>query len=198
MFRPAPAGIAAAAVAALATTVNAGIAFESEPNDSLAFADVVALFNAPGGSIAVDGELTPGDVDWFEITFNGPTTLLITALGTTEDPSDADGQLMLVSGDGTDVIEFDDDDGPGFLPVLLATNLPGGTYFIGVSGFDDISFPDDPVTTDELFDGLDSATGEPHPQNFTYKLSIAANLVPTPSTGLIVGFAGLAALRRRR
>jgi hypothetical protein len=189
--------VTCAAIAALSGVSSGAVLVESEPNDVLGDADDLGVFTAPGGSVVLDGALVPGDVDWFSFTLADTGTLVIAALGS-DDPSSTDGQFMLVDGTGTDVLEFDDDSGPGLLPAFNLVNLSAGDYFLGVSGFDDISFPDDPVADDELFDGLDSDTGDPHPEDFAYKLSVAYNVVPAPGAAMLLGMAGVAAVRRRR
>ena len=183
--------------AALAGAAHGALLFEAEPNDTLGTANPLGTFDAPGGAVVLDGDLDPGDVDWYSFTLPDTGTLVIAALGSA-DPNAPDGQFMLVDGTGTDVLAFSDDDGPGLLPALNLVGLAPGTYFLGVSGFDDISDPDEPVLTDELFDGLDSITGEPHDQDFAYKLSVAYNVIPAPGSIVLVGVAGLAAIRRRR
>ena len=186
------AGFCAFAVAGAAT---GQIVFESEPNDTIATADFAGTFVPLGGSIAIDGTITEGDVDWFEFELTQTTTLLFSAIGSATDG--ADSQLMVVDGSGTDVLAFDDDNGPGFLSALQLFDLSAGTYYVGVSGFPDVTFLDDAVNTDTLFDGLDDA-GAPHAEVFDYKLTISANLIPAPSVAAVLGVAGLAATRRRR
>jgi len=182
--------IACAAIASAGSVASASLMVEAEPNNSTANANFAAAFTPPGGAIAIDGSITPGDVDWFEFSISATSTLVITALGSTSDPLDADGQFQLLDSD-SNIIEFDDDDGPGFLPAINITGLTAGSYFLGVSGF-----PDGNGTS--LFDGLNDDTGEPHQQNFDYKLALGVNLVPAPGAATLAAFAGLAAVRRRR
>jgi uncharacterized protein (TIGR03382 family) len=91
------------------------------------------------------------------------------------------------------VIEFDDDDGVGFMPGLNLVDLGAGTYTLAVSGFDDGGVDEDTV----VFDGLQD-DGSPHPEDFEYKLSIAVNVIPAPGAATLAGLAGFAAIRRRR
>lgn len=175
-------------------TATGQIVFESEPNNTIATADFVGTFVPLGGAIAIDGTITSGDVDWFEIDLTQSTSLLFSAVASADA---GDSQLMVVDGSGTDVLAFDDDSGPGLLSALQLFNLSAGTYYVGVSGFPDITFADDAVNTDTLFDGLDSA-GAPHPEEFSYKLTISANLVPSPGAAAVLGGAALVAVRRRR
>ncbi|MEM1186077.1 MAG: pre-peptidase C-terminal domain-containing protein [Planctomycetota bacterium] len=183
-------------VVALGSSLASGqIIFESEPNDTIATADFATTFEPLGGSVAIDGTITNGDVDWFQIDVTAMTTLLFSAVASATDG--ADGQLMVVDGTGTDVLAFDDDSGPGLLPALQLFDLDAGTYYVGVSAFPDITFADDAVNTDTLFDGLDSA-GAAHTGDFSYKLTISANLVPAPGVAAIFGAAAIATVRRRR
>ncbi len=177
------------------SAATANLVFESEPNDSIAQANFVGSINPLGGAIAVDGRITPGDVDWFRLDLNGLTTLLIATVGSTTPGADA--QLMVVDGSGTDVLAWDDDSGVDLLPALQLFNLSAGTYFIGVSAFPDITFADNAVDNDILFDGLD-ANGLAHTANFDYKLSIAANVIPSPGAIALLGLGGLAGARRQR
>jgi len=182
------------AMAALAAGANAAIIYESESNDSIATANNIGSIDDPGGAIVVDGALESGDVDWFEFDLLDMTTLFVSSLASIEP---GDGQLMVVDSTGTDVLEFDDDDFVGLMPGLVLEDLPAGTYYIGVSGFADIGIGDDPTSDDELFDGLE-ADGSPHPEEFSYKLTISANLVPTPGAMALAGLGGCAMIRRRR
>lgn len=186
--------IACVAVAATGTLAHAGLVFESEPNNTPGTANFIASFSQPGGSIAVDGTKTVGDVDWFEFVLNDPTALLISMIGSSDIPL-PDTQLQLVSGDGTTILAFDDDDGPANLSALNITSLPAGNYFIGVSEYADVT---NATGLTELFDGIDSFTGQPTSGVFTYKLSIAVNLVPAPASMALVGMGGFFVTRRRR
>ncbi len=190
--------LGAGVIIALASSASAGIIFEVESNDSLATAQHVGTFSPPGGAIAIDGSLgsSGSDVDWYAFDITGPSTVLLAALAPVGNSTTIDGQMMLVSASG-DVIEFDDDDGPGLLPAFFVQNLTAGSYFIGVSGFDDIVFSDDPVGTDTLFDGLNNS-GAPHGEVFQYKLSLAINVIPAPASAALLAAGGLVASRRRR
>lgn len=187
---------AVAGIALTAGLASAGLVFETEPNDTIANANFAGLFDDPGGSVAIDGNIDGGDVDWFEITLTQMATLFVSAIGST-DP-DADSQLMVVDASGTDVIAFDDDSGPGFLSAIQLVDLGAGTYYIGVSAFADLRTLDDPVGNDLLFNGIDEADGSPTDAEFDYKLVIGVNVIPTPATLALLGLGGVAAVRRRR
>ncbi len=186
------------ALAALSGLAQGGIFFEFESNDTIATANDLGSITDPGGSILVDGTITPGDpasdaagdVDWFAISFNGTTDLVVSIFSLT-DPANDDSMLMLVDGDGTTILAFDDDDGIEYMSSFQVFDLSAGTYYIGVSGY-----PDSDGTT--LFDGYSQFDGSPITENFAYKLLIGANVVPAPAGVAMFGLAGLAGLRRRR
>lgn len=184
----------AAAAFVLASSAQAGLILETEPNDTPATANFVGSFGPPGGSIAIDGVKTPGDVDWFEIELTDMATLLLSTIGSDEDPL-PDTQLQLVAGDGVTIIDWDDDDGPGLLSALNVVDLPAGTYFIGVSSFADVTFS---TGLTELFDGIDNQTGVATVDTFTYKLTIGVNVIPAPGVAAVLALAGIASRRRRR
>lgn len=169
------------------------IQFETESNDTTATANFLGTFMPPGGSVVVDGFKSVGDVDWFEFELSAMSTLTISTIGSTD--LGADTQLQLVAGDGVTIIEFDDDDGPGLFSSLAVTGLAAGNYYIGVSSYADVTFSSGTTT---LFDGIDELTGVATAEEFDYKLSIAANLVPAPASAALLGLGGLAAVRRRR
>ncbi|MEO1130868.1 MAG: pre-peptidase C-terminal domain-containing protein [Planctomycetota bacterium] len=187
--------LSACAIVAFAAGANAAIINESEPNDTIATANAVGSIDDPGGAIVIDGALTSGDVDWFSLELLDMTTLFVSSLASAD--FSADGQMMVVDSSGTNVIAFDDDSFVGLQPGIVLADLPAGTYYVGISGFPDITFFDDPVGDDILFDGLDDS-GAPHPEEFEYKLTISANLIPTPGTVALAGLGGLAMVRRRR
>ena len=188
---------AVGALAALSGLAQGGIFFEFESNDTIATANDLGSITDPGGSILVDGTITPGDpasgaagdVDGFAISFNGTTDLVVSIFSLTNPVTD-DSMLMLVDGDGTTILTFDDDEGINYMSAMQAFGLSAGTYYIGVSGY-----PDSDGTT--LFDGFDD-NGNPITENFAYKLLIGANVVPAPAGVAMFGLAGLAGLRRRR
>lgn len=215
MFRPI-AGVVALVLAS--GTACAGLMFESEPNNNSLDADDLPTFTVPGGSVAVDGEITagvpdlgsgiPGDVDWYKIVLTGDSFLGVSVFNT--DPgrggdgggkADGDPALQIVN-DDMDVIAFNDD-AFGLNP-SWGGYLPAGTYFILVSTFQDLDFEQGsrggPIDLPTLFDGFDddSAGGEPSTDFFPYKMIVGVNIVPTPGAMALAGIAGLAAIRRRR
>lgn len=183
-----------AALLAAAGAANAALVVETESNDTLATANDLGTYGAPGDAVVIDGTITAGDVDWFSFTITGPSPLTVAAAF---DPSLAgDGQLMLVDSSGT-VVAYDDDSNIGLMPSLQATGLAAGTYYLGISAFPDLAFGADPVGTTELFDGLDDSGAE-HTEDFAYKMTLGMNIVPAPATVALAGMGGLVALRRRR
>ena len=97
--------------------------------------------------------------------------------------------MQIVSAGG-DVIAFDDDSGVGFMPALQIENLAAGTYFIGLSGYEDVDATS--VDTDELADGLG------HSENFSYKLNAGFSVVPAPGAMALFGLGGILMTKRRR
>jgi hypothetical protein len=160
-----------------ASTASAGVILETEVNNTLPQANPVGLFNAPGGSILVDGSITPTDVDWFQFTVTGPTQLVSATFGI---PNSTVGDSILSLYDGAGVLlDQDDDDGIGNFSALEAVLAPG-TYYLVVTGFPDFA-----------------NTGQ-HAENFTYKMSIGTNVVPAPGVLALLAAAGLVGKRRRR
>lgn len=172
-------------VAAMAGTTFAGIFGEVEDNGSMALANDLGIFSSPGGSLAIDGTLTEGDVDYFGFTLTDTATLsFFAAFGTS-----GDGVMQIIAAGG-DVIAFDDDSGIGFMPAIQIESLAAGTYFIAFSGFGDVDASS--VASDELADGLG------HSEAFSYKLNIGFTIIPAPSALALLGMGGLVATRRRR
>jgi MYXO-CTERM domain-containing protein len=216
----------AAALALSSGVASAGLIFESEPNDTLATANEISSYFGPnGGSLAIDGFITPGgsrgnvaepgDVDWFTFTVTDLTFIGVTAfafdlsgggpLAGGPFPPEADAALELVNSDGQ-VIAWDDDSGPGLNPSLGAFLAPG-TYTIGIAPYEDLftKLPPlrgkgpGPEVPPELFNGYDEYNGgRPTTANFAYKLIIGVNTAPAPGAATMLGLAGLVATRRRR
>ena len=174
-------------LAAFAATATAGGFFsEVESNNTLALANDIGTFSAPGGAVAVDGLMQEGDVDWFSFTLTDTASLSFCAAFSS---GDGDGIMQIATGAG-DVIAFDDDSGVGLMPALQIENLAAGTYYIGFSGFGDVDSSS--VDSDELADGLG------HDENFAYKLSIGFSVVPAPGAMALLGMGGMVMTRRRR
>ena len=162
-----------------------GIISESESNNTLGTANDLGLFDVPGGSIAVDGVLATGDVDWFEFELANTASLSFFAAFGTE----GDGLMQIVAAGG-DVLAFDDDSGVGLMPAIQLDDLAAGIYYIGFSGFGDVDSGS--VASDELADGVG------HDEEFAYKLSVGFTVVPAPSSMALLGMGGMIATRRRR
>jgi len=110
---------------------------------------------APGGVAAVTGAVAPGDVDFYALPVRAGETLA--AFVWDEDAGAfADPTLRLLSGPGPDLRD-DDDDGPGFLPAILAVAPAGSaSAALAISGYGDADF-----------------TGAGHAESFTYHLVVA-------------------------
>ena len=176
-----------ATLAMVAGAASAQFMSEVESNNTLATANSIGTFSQPGGSMLIDGSITVGDVDWFSFTLSDTASLAVFAGFSAG--AGADGVMQLVDSSGV-VLAFDDDSGVGFMPALQVTSLAAGTYFIGMSGFGDADISS--VGTTNVFDGLG------HQQNFVYKLTIGATVIPTPGALAMLGMGGLVAVRRRR
>jgi hypothetical protein len=183
-----------------------GVIIESEMNDSPASANFVGAFGPPGGSVLVDGTITgggagiAGDVDWFSFTIGGTATVVTSVFSL--DNGLADSELWLVAGDGTTIIAYNDDGNPGGgaggMSSLITIGLAPGNYFLALSGWDDGGFAN---SLPDGFNGSSSPAaggGVGHGENFTYKLLLGFNVVPTPGAAALMGLGALAAGRRRR
>lgn len=203
--------LAAALVAALAGSASAAIAFDPEflgfgtnVNNTIATASPLGTFAPPGEGILVDGSITPGtaqtagDVDWFSFTIappnNGVMVASIFTLTGSNTAAANDTFLMLADGQGN-ILAFNDDDNVGFNSSLAPVTLAAGTYYIGITGFGDTTGTTLP---DGFVPGAAGAGQAGHAGNFTYKLIIGLNVVPTPGSAALLGLGALAAGRRRR
>ncbi len=174
-------------IAAFATAASAGSYFnEVEPNNTLAMANDIGVFSAPGGSVAINGYLDTNDVDWYSFTLNDTASLSFFAAFST---GGGDGIMQIVAAGG-DVIAFDDDSGIGLMPAIEIADLAAGSYYIGFSGFGDVDASS--VDTNELADGSG------HDENFGYKLSVGFTIVPAPGSLALLGMGGVLIGRRRR
>lgn len=173
------------AIATLAGSAQAGFFNEVEDNNSLATANDVGVFGAPGGSLLIDGVLGINDVDWFSFTLSDSSTLSFFAAYGVE----GDGLMQIVTAGG-DVIAFDDDSGVDLMPAIQITDLTAGTYYVGFSGFGDVDGSS--VDSDELADG------DGHSENFGYKLNIGFSVVPAPGAMALLGMGGIMMTRRSR
>lgn len=183
--------LATTALCAMAGAANANIFFETEVNNTIPQANPIGTYGFPGDSVLVDGRIVPGDVDWFRIVLTGQTRMVAAAFALPASTFTTDGQLMVVDSSNA-IVAFDDDNNIGFMPSLEVT-LGAGTYYIGISGFDDGN-AGGPL---QIFDGL-STNGRPHTQDWRYKLVIGMN-IPTPAGAAVLGLMGLGmGLRRRR
>lgn len=197
-------------IAAAAGAANASIFFESEGNNTMGTANFVGTFNAPGEGILIDGSITPGtvqsptgapgtagDVDWFSFTVSGNTTFvasIFAIINSNAGGATPDSQLIITNSSGA-VLAFDDDNNVGFMSSIDTLALTAGTYFIGVTGYNDLNIGG----TVQLPDGFTGDTQlSGHTENWTYKLIIGLNIVPTPGAAALLGLGGLVAGRRRR
>ena len=193
---------AALAVAGLAPVANAALIFDTEPNNTLATAS--AIVRVPGVQFADVGVATlggpGGDVDVFSIPLAaGEIITIITTPMTIPDFDIPDTELAFASPAG--IILDQNDDAGGENPVgdlgrgsAIRFQAPTtGTYFIGVTGFDDI-FSDSAALGQPFASELNGA----HTQSGQYALTVSVVLIPEPaSLGVLAGL-GVLGLRRRR
>lgn len=140
----------------------------ADPNGTILGAFIAPILNgAPvdpiAGIIGIDGNGTivgDKDVDIFRFEVESPGTVTI-ELGTrTNDPEDFDTYLRLFDSNGNQ-IAFDDDGGEGLFS-RIETDLTTGTYYAGVSGFENNSYNPNVAGS-----GVSGATG-----NYSLQLSL--------------------------
>ncbi len=198
--------LSALGIAALVGSANGGLILESETNNTAGTANPLGTFNIPGGSILIDGSITPGavgqagDVDWFSFTVGGSATVVASIFSLNN--VTADSELWLVGSDGTTILAYNDDGntngGSSTVSSLIQATLAPGSYFLVISGFNDGG------TLNTLPDGfVGDGTPVPgqtpgHTQNFDYKFIVGFNVIPTPGAAALLGLGGLAMARRRR
>ncbi len=166
-----------AVVAGIASVASADVILETEPNDTLGTADFIGDFNAPGGSVVVDGSISGAaapDQDWFRFTVSDAAQIVIATFGR-PNSNVGDSYLELYDSQGVLLAE-DDDDGIRLFSALEYNGGPG-TYFIRVRAFE---------------------LASPGEQFFDYKMVVGLNIVPTPGALAFLGVGALAAARRRR
>jgi hypothetical protein len=197
--------LSAAAIAACASFAHASLIVETESNNSAATANSIGSFGVPGGSVLVDGTITgggvgiAGDVDWFRFTVGGTATVVTSVFSL--DNTIADSELWLVASNGTTILAYNDDGNPGGgsngMSSLIQLNLAPGDYYLALSGFNDGGM------ANNLPDGFNGSgvpgpAAEGHGENFTYKLLVGFNVVPTPGAIALFGMGGIVVARRRR
>jgi hypothetical protein len=204
--------LTALVIAAAAGAANASIFFETEGNNTMGSANFAGTFNAPGEGLLIDGSITPGtvqgpngqpgtagDVDWFSFTVTGNTTFvasIFAIINNNAGGATPDSQLVVTDASGN-ILAFDDDENVGFMSSINTLTLTAGTYFIGVTGYNDMNIgTGGTVVLPDGFTGTTQNSG--HTENWTYKLIIGLNIVPTPGAAALLGLGGLVAGRRRR
>jgi len=174
-------------VASFAMTATAGSYFnEIEDNNTLALANDIGDFSAPGGGVTLNGYISEGDVDWYSFTLNDTASLSFFAAFSA---GNGDGVMQIADAGGT-VIAFDDDSGVGLMPAIQIENLAAGNYYIGFSGFGDADSSS--VGTTDVLDGGG------HSEDFGYKISVGFTVIPAPGSMALLGLGGLVMTKRRR
>ncbi len=163
----------------IAPPPDPGEDISADPNGTILGAFIAPSLNGEpvssiSGIIGIDGNGTTvgdKDVDIFRFEVESPGTVTI-ELGTrTNDPKDFDTYLRLFDANGNQ-IAFDDDSGDGLFS-RIETDLARGTYYAGVSSFDNQSY--DPNVSGS---GVSGATG-----NYSLQLS----LTNSDPNGLVSG-----------
>jgi hypothetical protein len=104
-----------------------GMATETEPNDTPATANT-----SPTGDYVVANISPAGDVDYFVAGGNAVSDLVYAAVNTSNTSSGTDSQINVFANDGTTLIEFDDDGGPGLASCVAGGVVPqaGDVYLV--------------------------------------------------------------------
>jgi uncharacterized protein (TIGR03382 family) len=158
---------------ALAGAASANFYIESEPNNSLATADDVGAYIAPGAAFLVDGSINPStDQDWFKFSISDAAQIRIAIYGRPDSAPPADSFLELFDAGGN-LLAFDDDGNINLFSSIEYNSNAGGDFYIRVTSFQ-------------------GAT------SFDYKMIVGLNIIPTPGSLALMGMGALALGRRRR
>ena len=106
---------------------------ESEPNDSFGSAD--PLLTGLAGDYGI-GDLSPvADIDWWSAP-TPPSNLAFVYVATGSSSTGTDSQLNVYDNDGSTLVEYDDDDGPGVSSVVAGALVgPGPSLFFRINEF---------------------------------------------------------------
>jgi hypothetical protein len=126
---------------------------ESEPNDDFGSAD--PLQTGLTGDYGI-GDISPaGDIDWW----SAPTpasNLAFVYVATSGSSTGTDSQLNVYDNDGTTLVEYDDDDGPGVSSVVAGAVVgPGPNLYYRVNEYGD----NGEITPYNLFQAVIARTG---------------------------------------
>ncbi len=104
-----------------------GMATETEPNDTPGTANT-----SPTDDYVVADISPVGDVDYFVAGGNAVSDLVYAAVNTSNTTNGSDSQLNVFANDGTTLIEFDDDGGPGLASCVAGgvVSQVGDVYFV--------------------------------------------------------------------
>lgn len=126
-------------LAALATIGLCGHAVltEQEPNDGPVQAQTIAR-GATGWSDFGNFQLGPqdNDLDWFKVQLEAGEQIVLQTDGLA--CGDTDTVVAVINPDGTQVVAFNDDGGPGFGSRIEHIVTQSGLYYIAVVGFHDV------------------------------------------------------------
>jgi len=194
---------ALAAPLVLALPASAAIV-ESEPNDTLATADLLDRTTILGADVGTLGFSSGSDVDVFRLDLLAGDFLTDNTAPIATPFIEPDTEAFLTDASGVG-LQSDDDEGEGLGSSFTFLVPADGTYYVAITGFLDIvgsdgvglDLFDTSAPTALQLDGLDGA-GDPHGELGNYILTVSVVPIPEPTLGLAAaGLAGLAVRRRR-
>lgn len=184
------------AVVALTTAVSQAAIIESEPNNTPATADVIAIGAVPYADAGVL-DMRDGDIDVFSVSLDAGDVLVANATGLNGLPLGSNPDLVLGVFDAAETLVAFDDDAGLELGASVGYVVPStGSYYVAISGYDgNLSYPTlgDSFATANMFDGGHVESG-----SYLLALSVTPN-VPEPAAMMLLAMGGLVpALRRAR
>ncbi|MCP4573628.1 MAG: hypothetical protein GY838_14815, partial [bacterium] len=153
---------------------------ESEANDSAATADVLPPLDYG------DGDLSPtGDIDFWTNGYSaGVDDLAFAYVDTSGSSSGTDSQLNVYANDGTTLIEFDDDAGPGLTSCVAGAVVPqAGNVYYRINEYED----NNEITPYLLCAGIAGATAAETESNDTAGTADALSWATPVMTGTLPG-----------
>ncbi|TWT85987.1 hypothetical protein Pla123a_07950 [Posidoniimonas polymericola] len=195
MIRTICSSLSSGALFALTAAVSQAAIIESEPNNTPATADAIAIGAVPYADAGVL-TLNAGGVDVFSVDLSLGDVLVANATGLKGLPLGSNPDVVLGIFDSAEtLVAFDDDAGLEYGASIGYVIPSTGLYYVAVSGYDgDLSYPTlgDSFATANMFDG-----GHPESGSYLLALSVTPSVPEPVATLLLIG--GLVpALRRVR